>query len=450
MNHIKSWVEKRQNYIKEISKNLFSDLRGPETLGISFHWEQSQFHRFSQSKIRQSTELEQIDLAATLIYQGRSVDFSIGLSGDLDRDKIHIKRELALQQTLVRNLPEHPFCPRHENHGESFSVHDGKGIAGQSLFDELLGPVKTCDLAGHFVSGPIMLANLNSTGQEHLFATDPFFFDFSLYTGKQRAVKGIYSGRHWKTDDYKSLIKRKIEQLTYMDLPRKKVARGKYRTFLSPAAVAELLHLFNWNGPSYRAYKEGQSPLADLKEHKKKFSPLFSLNENYSLGLSPRFNHLGEVCEPNMDVIRSGVLENLLVTTKSSLEYKVPTTKSSASESMRSAVIEPGQISENEILAQLGTGLYLDNLHYLNWSDINHGRLTGMTRFACLWVEDGKIVGPIEDLRFDDTLYHLWGEGLVGLTQNAQVVPEISTYGSRTFGGVSAPGMLIENMSFTL
>ena len=52
-------------------------------------------------------------------------------------------------------------------------------------------------------------------------------------------------------------------------------------------------------------------------------------------------------------------------------------------------------------MKKIDTGLYLGNLHYLNWSDNIGGRITGMTRYACFWVEDGEIVAPIENMRFE-------------------------------------------------
>ena len=66
--------------------------------------------------------------------------------------------------------------------------------------------------------------------------------------------------------------------------------------------------------------------------------------------------------------------------------------------------------------SELGTGLYIGNLWYLNFSDRAACRTTGMTRFGTFWVEGGEIVAPIDVLRFDDTAYHLLGDRLAGLT----------------------------------
>jgi predicted Zn-dependent protease len=73
-----------------------------------------------------------------------------------------------------------------------------------------------------------------------------------------------------------------------------------------------------------------------------------------------------------------------------------------------------------------------------------------MTRFACFWVENGEIVGPIQDLRFDDTLYCLFGSELASLTDNRSTFIKTATYQKRTLGGMIVPGVLLNKMNFTL
>lgn len=452
--NIQEWFNHRKIYLEKLSKDVFDSLQTNETLSLSCHWESSQFHRFNQSKVRQSTDVEQATISASLIYKSRSTEFVTTLSGKLELDRDRLIQDLKTAQALVALLPEHPFCPRHEHQGSVESVFGGQGpvpgAQGNQLFDLLLDPVKKHDLAGIFCAGPIMRALLNSLGSRHYFATELYQFDYSLYTGKQRAVKGGYSSRHWNTETYHQLLKEKLKQLEYVDLPKTKVVPGKYRAYLAPDAMMELINTFNWGGPSFRAYKEGQSPLAELHEGKKSLSPLFNLSDDYALGLAPRFNFLGEVCEEKVSIIENGKLKSFLVNTHSALEYKVPTTMASSTESMRSPSVAAGILKEKNILNELGTGLYLDQLHYLNWSDLSHARITGMTRFAALWVENGEIVGPIEDLRFDETLYHLWGSGLKALSEERWEICSNSTYGERSVGGGQVPGILVDDMNFTL
>lgn len=125
-------------------------------------------------------------------------------------------------------------------------------------------------------------------------------------------------------------------------------------------------------------------------------------------------------------------------------------TFASGGEGLRSINMAPGALEKSSILTALGTGIYISNVHYLNWSDPNSARITGMTRFACFWVENGVIQGPIQDMRFDDSVYSLFGEQLEAVTNFTEVLPETDTYDERSLGGVQVPGVLIKEMAFTL
>jgi len=76
--------------------------------------------------------------------------------------------------------------------------------------------------------------------------------------------------------------------------------------------------------------------------------------------------------------------------------------------------------------------------------------MTGMTRFATFWVENGKIVAPANVMRFDDTLYRMLGDNLEALTRERELLLESSTYGSRVLTSVTLPGALVSQMNFTL
>ena len=57
-----------------------------------------------------------------------------------------------------------------------------------------------------------------------------------------------------------------------------------------------------------------------------------------------------------------------------------------------------GDLNQEKVLSQLDKGLFLSNIHYLNWSDNPGGRITGLTRYACFWVDGGEILAPIETI----------------------------------------------------
>jgi predicted Zn-dependent protease len=214
--------------------------------------------------------------------------------------------------------------------------------------------------------------------------------------------------------------------------------------------VAEFVNILSWSGISGSALMQGNSSLKRLYEGMVYLSPLFSLEEDFAQGLLPRFNEFGDVSPLTVPLIENGKLLSPLINKRTAQEYKLTSNAAAMSEGLRSPRINPGTLKEDEILQRIGTGLYISNLHYLNWSDLQHGRITGMTRYGCFWVENGKIISSIEDMRFDETLYHFWGEGLEDLGESNELVPSISSYGERSLGGVSTPGMLVNDFTFTL
>jgi predicted Zn-dependent protease len=76
--------------------------------------------------------------------------------------------------------------------------------------------------------------------------------------------------------------------------------------------------------------------------------------------------------------------------------------------------------------------------------------MTGMTRFATFWVEEGKIVAPVNVLRFDDTIFRMLGENLEALTTETELILETGTYRERALASMRLPGALLSELAFTL
>ena len=113
-------------------------------------------------------------------------------------------------------------------------------------------------------------------------------------------------------------------------------------------------------------------------------------------------------------------------------------------------MMQGGDLRADEVLAALDTGLYVGNLWYVNFSDRMHCRMTGMTRFATFWVENGRIVAPVEAMRFDDSLYRVLGDELERLDAEPELVLNDSTWGERATGGMKLPGVLARSFELTL
>ena len=96
-----------------------------------------------------------------------------------------------------------------------------------------------------------------------------------------------------------------------------------------------------------------------------------------------------------MTLIENGAHKDCLVSPRSAKEYDVPTNGAGSWEAPESLDIAAGDIPESEVLQRLDTGIWINNVWYLNYSDRSACRTTGMTRFATFWVEDGAIQAPL-------------------------------------------------------
>ena len=180
-----------------------------------------------------------------------------------------------------------------------------------------------------------------------------------------------------------------------------------------------------------------------------RLSRLVSFTEQVSGSLSPAFSDEGS---PRLDVplIQHGTALQRLISARSAAEFELLANGADSYESPCALSLAAGSLPSERILERLGTGLYISNLWYLNYSDLPAARMTGLTRFATFWVENGQIQGPVRTMRFDDSLYSLLGSQLEDLTREREMILSTSTYGQRSTGSSHLPGALVKGLTLTL
>ncbi len=434
----------------QLIETLHSKKTASEDFTVKLSSERSQFTRFNHAKVRQTGFVADGWITLTLMQDQRSSFRQFPFTGNWEIDwQLAYTALQELRDELIL-LPVDPYLVLPSGTNTSREVHSGKLLTAEAVVPTLLELVAELDFTGLYAGGSVIKGYGDSQGQKHWFVTDSFTLDYSLFTPAGQAVKGTFAGSDWDESAYLSKINEGKKQLELLSRTSKELPRGQYKTYFAPAAVADLLGMLSWAAISEADIQQGNSALASLSRQEKQLSPAFSLHENFQRGLVPRFNELGEIAPSELPLIQKGVLVNTLVNSRTAKEYQKIANGANSSESLRAPEVSPGNLAFAEILPSLDTGLYVSNLHYLNWSDRPTGRITGMTRYACFWVEKGEIIAPIENLRFDDSLYRFWGDNLVDLTNFQEFIPEVGTYESRQLGGSMVPGMLVNDFTYTL
>ncbi|MCD6587752.1 MAG: TldD/PmbA family protein [Candidatus Fermentibacteraceae bacterium] len=200
-------------------------------------------------------------------------------------------------------------------------------------------------------------------------------------------------GTAWAELEVDPEIQKVVEQVK-MDENATDVPPGDYKLILEPQATWNLLMFLPWI-MSARLADEGTSVFSGM-EGKKITGENFSLSSSlYGTPPAIPFNTEGL---PSRDVvwIEKGVLKNL------------PCDRFTAQKTGRPPLFVPetmgmagGEGSVEDLVAGVDRGILIRRFWYIRFVDQKTLKLTGMTRDGVFLVENGKIVKPLKDFRWN-------------------------------------------------
>lgn len=437
-----------REYFYALAQQLFLHLPADGFLQLSFYAEHSDFLRFNHAKVRQAGHVKQHELKLHFIRQGRQANVDVTLGGVLAEDVANLKPRLQHLADQCERLPKDPFVnwPQ-EIHCSDFS-HQGDLPGPEALVALLNEQAHDLDLVGIFASGEQYVGYANSLGQRNWHHTSNFNLDWSCYYQQDRAIKSTLAGQTWDASEFDDKLMQVRNQKPLLQRPAKTIAPGRYRVYLSPSALQEIVELLGWGGFSLKSHRTAQTPLLKMLREDLRLHPSVTIEEDNTRGLEPIFTQSGFVKPKCVSLIENGRYNQCLISPRSSKEYAEAV--NCEVESPDSLSMAAGSLDSAEVLPALDRGIYINNLWYCNYSDRNACRITGMTRFACYWVEHGVIQAPLNVMRFDDSVYQILGEQLLGLSEARQLLIDPSTYQRRSLSSQLLPGVLVGAMSFTL
>ncbi len=428
---------------------LHTQLAAGEHFSLWYSAEDSQFIRFNHGQVRQASQVKQIDATLRLIHDERHASHTLNLTGDVDTDRQRLGEALAQLRELLKVLPADPYLQLDNQMFASDRLPDGSLPGADELIEQVGALSAGLDMVGIYAGGPMYRGFASSWGGRGWHVAISASLDFSLFHANGEAVKITYAASEWDADALAAQFAEGREQLAHLGKPRKTLAPGQYRAYLAPAAVEEIIGMLQWGGFSASALATRHSPLQALQLKTASLSPQISMSEMASTGLEPLFNSEGSLRQDQV-LIEQGQLVGQMVSSRSAQEYGLAANGADQQEMPASLVMAGGKLPSADVLKALGTGLYIGNLWYLNYSDVGLARMTGMTRFASFWVEDGQIVAPIDTMRFDDSLYAMFGDNLLGLTREQSLRISTSTYSQRGAQTLLLPGVLVDRFTLTL
>ncbi|MEO7336840.1 MAG: metallopeptidase TldD-related protein [Caldimonas sp.] len=452
----RAWAFTEPDRFAALADALLRPDAGVDRTSLYLQAESSDFLRFNHSALRQATSVQQASVTIAVERGLRRAEGTLTLGGELARDVERLQAERTLLVAQLDLLSDDPWLRRPAE--PSTSARNDTGTmpdAGHliALVHELAGGRSKRDLVGFHAGGPVVRAFADSLGSHHWHRVESFHFDWCLYHRADKAVKSVYAGTQWDDSAFAVRLDESAERVALLDREVRVLPPGRYRTAFAPTAMVELLGTLAWSGFSLRARRTGVSSLMRLDRGEASFAPGFELSEAVELGTTPAFTADGYVRPGRVALIEGGrapTSGGTLNSPRSAAEYGVASNGIGAGETPEALRLEGGSIPAASLLQTLDTGLYVSNLWYLNYSDRQACRMTGMTRYACFWVEAGRLTAPVGVMRFDDDALRMFGPGLVGLTDTPEFTPGSDTYGGRELGSVTTPAAVVDGFTLTL
>ena len=218
---------------------------------------------------------------------------------------------------------------------------------------------------------------------------------------------------------------------------------GPVPVILSPEAVIQLLSLLNRVAFSASAYQDGTS---FLREHLgvQVFDRKFSLRDDGTdpSGLPIPFDLEG-TAKCSVDLIAAGTPKTpALDQRQAALLGLPPTGHAIAGNDARAEhlFVEPGELSDEDILASAEGGLWISWLDPLECFDPSRVQIRSVARGLRL-VEGGKLGRPLPDMRWNDSVLRMFSS-LQGVGRDRQT-SAIDGF----LGGITAPPIVLPEIT---
>lgn len=443
-----------EGHFDELARALDECVKPDEVGCLRLGAEASDFVRLNHGRIRQPGSVTQAFVEVELIQGSTHASHTITLTGEAAGDRAQLQEAIAGLRSVLPELAPDPHLDLPETVASSRHETGSALPPAEAIITTVLDAAEDLDLVGLYAGGPVFRGYADTRGQRNWHAARCFNLQWSLYHRADKAVKCGVSGLAWDDAAFAAEMAEAKAELVNIARPPKALEPGKYRAYLSPAAMEDVVSLLCWNGFSARALATRQSALGRMHgPDGARLDPRVTIVEATADGVAPWFQDEGFARPAVVPLIESGHLTGAMVSPRTAREFGAAVGASNGAnrhEGPESLAMAGGALPARDALAALDTGLWIGNLHYLNYSDRNSCRMTGMTRFATFWVEGGKVVAPINVLRFDDTLYRMLGSNLEALTAETEFLLDSSSYRQRSLASVRVPGALLSEMTFTL
>jgi PmbA protein len=220
---------------------------------------------------------------------------------------------------------------------------------------------------------------------------------------------------------------------------------GDYPVVLEEYAVVDLLDMLGYLGFSALAVQEGRS---FVEIGKRIGSDLVTITDDgYDPAGLPLWFDFEGVAKQRVPLIEGGLCQGVVYDAQTAVRDGVPSTghglpaPNPYGPFPLNMLMDAGTETREGLIGGLDRGLLVTRFHYTNPVHPKLAIVTGMTRDGTFLVEDGKIVGPVRNLRYTQSYL----DALAGTVAIASERKTLKGF----LGGSVVPAVRIEGWTFT-
>ncbi|MCK5832586.1 TldD/PmbA family protein [bacterium] len=386
--------------IKKLSKKILSRIPKGFSAQVDVISTTTTSLRFGNNAITQNSIGDKINISLE-VFQGKKHGSSSTNRLDIDA----LDRLVSVATNIAMQTPEDPEAmplldPQAYPETPQRFFQDTADLSPNDIVEHIsivteMAKSKGMSAGGLYQTGIVkkVLANNHGLSAEDSFTHVEYSCSVSGKTGSGYANATAESINAIEPE---ALARRAFATAVASENP-KNIGPGDYDVVLTPQAVIDLLEYFNYY-LSRRDADEGTNAFAGKLGEK-----VFADSINISVGQldpempPPPFSDDGLPVKPTFWV-KNGVLDRLPMSRFWAKE------KGDTPDAIKWPFTLGGTDSTvEELIEQCGNGLFIQRFWYIEEVDARDMLLTGMTRDGVFAIENGKIAGPVKNLRFNES-----------------------------------------------
>jgi predicted Zn-dependent protease len=359
--------------------------------------------RFSRNEVTTSGEVDQGTLSVTILLGQKAATSTSNQTDDASMRTL-VERTVR----LARLAPDDPelmpvlgpqVSPRNAAAFDpAIDALDAKGRAG--IVRGALEPGRELRLntAGFFATWSGLIGKASSAGLLHVHPATGVQLSVTARTPSATGSgRGQFHARRLAGLDGRAVSERACTTAKASENP-KKLEPGRYTVILEPAATASLAQSL-LDAMDRRAADEGRSFFSG-KMGQKLMGDAISISSDPRNPRTPMLPFDGEgralTAQP---WIVSGTVSALATS-----RFWAKKTNTSPIGGHGGFEVAPGTVDRAKLLEGVTRGVLISRFWYTNWVEAQNLLLTGLTRDGTFLIENGQIVGPVNNFRFNQSV----------------------------------------------